>query len=163
MTDQQPPGSTTDLQGLLGDHLAQGGTFKELQQISDEAMDATYAMAHGHFQNNRYEQAAKAFQYLCFHDHWNPRYFVGLAACQQMLGLFGQAIESYFYALRLKPEDPGPLFFIGDCFVCIKQDDKAREAYREAVKLAQDKENYARQVARVLRFLTAGTDSGKES
>ncbi|WP_461534526.1 SycD/LcrH family type III secretion system chaperone [Spongorhabdus nitratireducens] len=162
MTGQQSSDNEQDLQSMLDNHLVQGGTFKDFQQISDEAMDATFVMAHGHFSNERYEEAAKAFQYLCFHDHWNPRYFVGLAACQQMLGLFGQAIETYAYAHRVKPDDPGPLYFLGDCYVCLKQDDKARDVYKKAVKLSQGRKEFARQVSRVMRFLTADIDSGKE-
>ena len=118
--------------------LANGGTVAQANNISESALESVYIMAHNQYTNSHYEEAAKGFQYLCFYDQWNPRNFLCLGACQQMLRVFGQAIQTYLFAFKLDPTNPLPLIYMADCHMALNKVEKAAKIYRAALDLARE-------------------------
>ncbi|WP_461535782.1 SycD/LcrH family type III secretion system chaperone [Spongorhabdus nitratireducens] len=144
----EPTAASESYDNPLEEFLARGGTLQQLNGISDEAMEATYSMAHAHYESGNYEQAAEAFQYLCYHDHEEPRYFMGLGACQQMLKTYGQAAKTFFYVAGLDTSDPTPLFAMVDIYLALRNYDKALAVLDEALKVAGKDKRYSNHILR---------------
>ncbi len=70
-------------------------TIREQKGISDEEMNAVYAVAHNFYMTGRYEDAETVFKFLVMFDHLNPKYWIGLGAVRQVQKRFKQAIEAY--------------------------------------------------------------------
>ena len=146
MADPQLP--TAEYESDLEEFLARGGTFQQANGIADEAMEATYSMAYAHYESGNYEQAAEIFQYLCYHNHEESRYFLGLGACQQMLQAYGQAAETFFYAARLDDKDPTALFSMVDIYLALREYEKATMVLDEALKVAGKDKRFSNHILR---------------
>ncbi len=127
---------------MLADYFSRGGTFKELKNLSDESMEAIYSVAFNLYQGGRYDEAKKVFQFLCFYDHFNKKYFLGLGACQMMEQDFETAVELFSFASALDTDDPRAMLYIGDCQMAMGKPAAAKVAYETAVKWAGDQAEY---------------------
>ena len=132
-----------ELEAMMIEFFGKGGTFKELKDMSDDSMEAIYSVAYNLYQGGKYEEAQKVFQFLCFYDHFNRKYFMGLGACQQMMKQYEQAIEIFSFATILDSDDPRPMLYIGDCNMALGEKDKAKAAYETALEWSVDKEEFA--------------------
>ena len=92
------------LQEEVFEFFSQGGTFKDLKNISGDAMEAIYSVAYSLYQSAKYKESLKIFQFLCFYDHFNKKYFMGLGACQQMLKNYDSALEIFTFVTVLDSE-----------------------------------------------------------
>ena len=162
MSEQPLQSVSTDELANLAAFLSKGGTLAKLNNISPDAMEATYTMAYHHYQSGNYEEAVKTFQYLCFYDQWNPRYFLSLGACQQMLRLYGQAIKTYYYAAKLDHANPIPLVYMGNCYKALQQFDKATRVYEAAVELADSNSVQHHDIETIRKKLRAIKNSPEE-
>ena len=118
-------------------YLATGGTLAEANNISQSSLEAIYGTGYNQYTTGHYEEAARIFQYLCLYDQWNPRNYLCLGACQQMMHLYSQAIQTYTFAFRLDARTPLPLIYMADCQLALNQVEKAKEIYKTALKLAK--------------------------
>ena len=147
--------SSPDAQAMaiVGDYMARGGSLAEASNISEEAQEAIYELAYLKYNNGLYEKSARLFQFLCLYNQWNPRFFTGLGACQQMVSLYGEAIDTYLYAISLDANDPHPMIYVGDCYVALEQYQKARLAYRASVLMAHESGTTSPEVSRVEKMI----------
>ena len=133
--------------------FGEGGTFKDLKNISNEAMEAIYSVAYNLYQNGKYGESEKVFRFLCFYDHFSSKYFLGFGACKQMLKQYDSAIETFSIASLLEPDDPRPLMYIGDCHMSKNDREKAKMSYETAIEFAGNDEKYKSDLARVKNML----------
>ncbi len=77
-TPELPTITEKQIEEIANRFLTQGATFKELKGISDEELEAIYAVGHNLFTTGRYEDAEDAFRLLCFLDHLNKKFWLGL-------------------------------------------------------------------------------------
>ena len=150
--------STRDIEspefdGKLLDFFGKGGTFKDLKDVSDDAMEAIYSVAYNLYQSGKYLEAQKVFQFLCFYDHFNRKYYLGLGACQQMLKQYDKAIEIFSFTTILDSDDPRPMLYIGDCHMAKGDKENARIAYETSLEWASDSEQYFDDIERVKNML----------
>ena len=138
---------------MLMEFFGKGGTFKDLKDMSDDAMEAIYSVAYNLYQGGKYEEAQKVFQFLCFYDHFNRKYFMGLGACQQMMKEYENAIEIFSFATILDSDDPRPMLYIGDCHMAMGNKEEAKIAYETAQEWAGDKEEFAEDKERAQSML----------
>ncbi|MGI9275660.1 MAG: SycD/LcrH family type III secretion system chaperone [Endozoicomonas sp.] len=131
-----------ELENMLIEFFGKGGTFKDLKNMSDDAMEAIYSVAYNLYQGGKYEEAQKVFQFLCFYDHFNRKYFMGLGACQQMMKEYENAIEVFTFATVLDTDDPRPMIYIGDCHLAMGDKEKARMSYETAIEWAGTGSDY---------------------
>jgi len=133
---------------LLTDYFSRGGTFRELKNLSDDSMEAIYSVAFNLYQGGRYAEAKKIFQFLCFYDHYNTKYFLGLGACQMMEQDYETAIEVLSFACVLDTDDPRGMLYIGDCHMALDRPGAAKVAYETAVSWAGDQESFRQEKKR---------------
>ena len=142
-----------ELAATMAEFFGKGGAFKDLKGMSDEAMEAIYSVAYNLYQGGKYEEAQKVFQFLCFYDHFNRKYFMGLGACQQMMKQYEQAIEIFSFVTVLDSDDPRPLIYVGDCYIAMGEKDNARYAYETALEWAEDNGEFAEERTRAETML----------
>ncbi|MCW7554816.1 SycD/LcrH family type III secretion system chaperone [Endozoicomonas gorgoniicola] len=118
-------------------YLANGGSLAEANNISRSMLETIYGTGYNQYTTGHYEEAARVFQYLCLYDQWNPRNYLCMGACLQMMHLYAQAIKCYTFAFRLDAGNPLPLIYIADCNMALDRIEKAKEIYKTALKLAK--------------------------
>ncbi|UYM14718.1 SycD/LcrH family type III secretion system chaperone [Endozoicomonas euniceicola] len=151
--------SGEEMEDMLMEFFGKGGTFKDLKNMSEDAMEAIYSVAYNLYQGGKYEEAQKVFQFLCFYDHFNRKYFLGLGACQQMQKQFENAIEIFTFALVLDEHDPRPMIYIGDCHLAMGDKEKAKQSYESAIEWASESSEYDAEKQRAAEMLDNLTDS----
>ena len=130
------------IDAMLADYFGRGGTFKELKNLSDDSMEAIYSVAFNLYQGGRYQEAKKIFQFLCFYDHYQKKYFLGLGACQMMEQDYETAIELFSFASALDTDDPRAMLYIGDCNMALGKPAAAKFAFETSVKWASDQPEF---------------------
>ena len=115
--------------------LLNGRSRADLADLDAGTLEAVYAMAHSRYNSRLYEEAARAFQYLCFYDQWNARNFLGLAACQKMLGLPHKAMETYLFGYSLNNKNSAPLVYMGECLMALNKPEQAKAAFDLAMSI----------------------------
>ena len=142
MNNKEMDFSQENVDDMLADYFSRGGTFKELKNLTDESMEAIYSVAFNLYQGGRYDEAKKVFQFLCFYDHYEKKYFLGLGACQMMEQEFETAVELFSFASALDTDDPRAMLYIGDCHMAMGKPAAAKLAYETAVKWAGDQAEF---------------------
>lgn len=154
-----PEGQASD---LLTDYFNRGGTFRELKNLSDDSMEAIYSTAFNLYQGGRYAEAKKIFQFLCFYDHYNTKYFLGLGACQMMEQDFESAIEILSFACVLDTDDPRGMLYIGDCHMALNRPGAAKVAYETAIAWAGDQKEFRQEKSRAHIMATSASSIMEE-
>jgi type III secretion system low calcium response chaperone LcrH/SycD len=142
MTTQADSIPQEELQELVETFFETGATFKDLRGLTDETMEAIYSVAYNLYQNGKFEDALKIFQFLCFYDHYNKKYYMGLGACRQMLKQYAEAIDTFTYASILDSSDPTPPLYAADCHLALGNLEAAESGFYAAHEWSGTKEEY---------------------
>lgn len=108
--------------------FGEGSTVRELRGISDEEMEAVYAMGVNFYTTGNYEDAEKVFKFLVMFDHMSSRYWTAMGSLRQVQRRFDQAVEAYKFASFLDLENPKPLYYAAECLVAMGEKEKALDA-----------------------------------
>lgn len=111
--------------------------------LSQDSLQALYAMGHEYYRNGKYEQAQQLFRFLTFSDTQDRRFWIALASSHYMLKEYPQAIEAYSISAIQDPSDPTPHWYAANCFLACGQKVKALEALDSALSTAKKDEKYA--------------------
>ena len=95
-------------------------------------MEVVYHFAHNAYQQRKYEEALRLFQFLVQNDHAETRFWMGLAASYHMSGSHRQAVTAYGMAAVLDATNPRPALYAGECHLAVGDRQNARKAF-EAV------------------------------
>lgn len=82
------------VENILG-FLSSGGSLSLLREYTPDELEAIYALARSYVDNGELELGHTLFQYLCLHDHFNPRYWLALGISQVGLSRFDQALSTF--------------------------------------------------------------------
>lgn len=138
MTQAAPQLNEEQLQEMVETFINSGLAYKDLRGLGDKDMEAIYSLAYTLYNHNKYDEALKVFKFLSLMDHTEKKYFLGLAACRQMLGLYDKAVEAYQFAAVLDVDDPTTHLRAADCLLAAKRFDEARSALHAATHWAGD-------------------------
>jgi type III secretion system low calcium response chaperone LcrH/SycD len=138
---------------MLLEYFGAGGTLKDLKNMSNDAMESIYSMAYNLYNSEKYDDAQKIFQFLCFYDHFNKKYFLGLASCQCMLKNYDSAIDLFSFAAILDSTDPRAMLYLGDCHLKNNDKEKAKLAYEVCVETGNKSKNYKSYVTKAKNML----------
>ena len=133
--------------------------FKDVQGISDSAMEAVYAVAYNDFQAGKYDAAHKLFVFLCMFDHMNKKYWMALGACRFAMKDYVGASGAYGVAGMVDDHDPVPPLRAADCHLAGGDVGAALEALEYGISLCGGKPEYKRNKARaetICGLLAAG-------
>lgn len=91
--------------------------LRELKRISNDEMEALYALAYRYYHAHQFQDALRVFTGLISLDHLNARYWFGLGATHQCLGAPEIAIKYHAIAALLDLHDPRPPFAAAECYL----------------------------------------------
>ncbi len=139
-------------------------TLKGTRGISEKAIDSIYGVTHELYNSGKYAQALKGFELLCLYDHENPKYWMGLGYCRQVLEDYFGAVSALSYSTLYLDEHDWDLYFnLARCLTICGQKDSAEE-YIDAI-LASDAESGLKDKTRSLQaqltHTTERTTDGK--
>ena len=123
--------------------LLSGKTFSDLHGFDENSLEAVYHFAYTMYEGGQLDKAITLFKFLCFQDHLSPKFFLGLAACQQMQKDYKAAIHSYSYAAVLDVSNPNAPLQAANCHLALLQYEQAASGYYAAQHLAKGKPEYA--------------------
>lgn len=92
------------------------GTPPTLPNLSDASKEELYSTGYELYRNGKYGDAKAFFRMLTLVEPTTKRFWVGLGACNKMLKMFDDAINTYGIAAVLDPDDPYIHWHAADCF-----------------------------------------------
>lgn len=95
-------------------------------------------LAMHYYNRGEYEKAESIFQELVNKNPANSTYFEKLMDCQIQLQNYDQALTGIDDRIRRFPNDPINLFLKGSLFELTSENEKAEDAYKEAINIAAD-------------------------
>ena len=113
-------------------------TIAALRGLSEDELEAIYALGFNAYGQGKYRDAAQTFSMLAVYNHFEPKYHKGLGACCQMMQMFAEAIQSYGAALVLAPLDVDPKLHIAECLIAIGEIDDAKEMLGYVLEEVED-------------------------
>jgi type III secretion system low calcium response chaperone LcrH/SycD len=138
MTAPETPTAEANLDAIVEHFLEHGGVFKDAHAITDAEMEAVYSVAYNLYKAGKYDEALKVFKFLCFFDHLEKKYWMGLGAAQQLLGKYEDAVQAYSYAALLDVRDPRPPMHAADCYMLLGDREKAESALHATIEFSGD-------------------------
>jgi len=75
-----------------------------------------YTLAYHLYESGKYEDSKQIFRFLTICEPLDRRFWLGLAACYQLLKDYSGAIECYSVAAVQEPNDPSVHLHAADCF-----------------------------------------------
>jgi len=112
-------------------------TLYEAKGITKQSMDGLYAIAHNLYKNGKYEDALRIFRQLCFYDHSNIHYWLGLGYSQKMLKDYRGALATLIFTVICFDCDDQReeiCLHIAECFSFIDKRIEAMEYATEVMK-----------------------------
>lgn len=135
---------TKEAMEKFADHVFHHGMIpKDALGLSDVDIERLYAEAYHHFNSGKYKDALIIFNALVALNLTEPKYLFGIAACEQMLGNFKVAADTYMGTAMLDPENPIPFFHASDCWMQINDLHAALVCLRMTVRRSGDNSAYS--------------------
>jgi len=112
------------------------------KSFSPEYLEELYAMAFELYKNGKYEDAKAFFRFLTLADPFERKFWMGIAACNQLLKDYQEAINCYSAAALQDPSDPYAHWYAADCYFHAGNLPKAKEALQSALKTATESSHH---------------------
>lgn len=122
---------------------ANGRTFQDFTNLSPQSMEVMYMVGFNSYNAGKYENAERVFQFLAYLNHFERKYWKGLAASRENQGKYKEALEAYGYMGMLDVEDPFPPFQAGKCLLASKRTEEAKTALRAAAYNSTNKPEHS--------------------
>lgn len=142
MIDQLPRFTQEEFAQIMHDFITNGKTIKDIKGLSWDDMEAIYTVAYNTYNSGDYEKAHKVFQFLCYFDHLEKKYWLGLGACRQLLKQYQEAVEAFTFAGMLDADDPRPPMQAAECHIALGNTDAAISGLYAAQEWSGDRPEY---------------------
>jgi type III secretion system low calcium response chaperone LcrH/SycD len=107
----------TEFQEKAMELLANGGTLADLRGLGPQDIETIYSIGFNFYNQAKYEQAEPMFQFACVYSHLEPRYWMALGNCRQMMKNYKGAVDAYGFAFMLDNKDPWPTIQTAICYL----------------------------------------------
>lgn len=111
----------------------EGYTFKDFTDLTDEQMEAGYAVAFGLIEQGRAEEAEALLVWMCGMDQYQPKYLIALGYARQQQRKYRSAVEAFGAAGLLEVANPVPALRAAECLLALGDTEPARSALRAAL------------------------------
>lgn len=133
MSDISAPG----LEALAAQFRQAAAGLPGSNRLSDAAFEAIYALGHGLYGQQKFDEAERHFGLLALYRPAEPKVLRAVAACRQRAGRYEDAIQSWSLLAFLTPENPDPTLHVGECLIRLGRREEALAALRMAVRLCE--------------------------
>ena len=141
------------IEDLATNLFEEGASLGAIRGFTVDEIEAAYHMAYGLYQQRRYDEAVKLFQYFSMHEHTDRRFWMGWAACLQKLKKYDAAIKAYGVATMLDMGQPDGPFHAAECYIAMRDWDKAKQSLETVLTIAEGEEEHANYAERARNFL----------
>ena len=121
-------GGLTPEQKKTLDILAKGGTLRDAQGLTADDVETVYTIGHTLYTQGKYDDAEPLFAFACRYTTTEPRYWMALGCCRQMMKSYQDAIDAYGFGYMLNAEDPWPAINAAVCYLALSDKDQAKDA-----------------------------------
>ncbi|HZY20505.1 MAG TPA: SycD/LcrH family type III secretion system chaperone [Ramlibacter sp.] len=147
----------------IGELLMHGGTLGSVYDYTDQDYEVLYALGHSLYSQGRYDDAVKAFGFLCIHNHLERRFVNAFAASLQMVKSYEEALKYYTLASVMDMSDPAPTFHSCECLIALGRIAEAREGLEMVIAQCEGAEHAPlKSRAEALRGLIDSQSAAKE-
>ena len=130
--------SITQMMSDYADKVLQGKeTVHEARGIDRQSMDSMYMVAQRFYENGKYQDAMRIFRQLCFYDHNNVHYWIGLGYSQKMLKEYRDAMTTLSFILAFLDDSDKTYevyLQLAECCSLLGRNEEAEEYATEAMK-----------------------------
>lgn len=119
-----------EVMGSLIEAVTNGGTLKDILNVSKDTMDSMYAYAYEFYHQGKLDEAEKFFEFLCMYDLHNADYFLGLGAVYQLKKQYEKACDFYALSFALATNDYNAVFYTGQCQMLLNNIPRAMKCFR---------------------------------
>jgi hypothetical protein len=123
---------------FLENLVTQKTSLQELANIPWDFMDRAYSVGIKCLQEKKYADGECVFMFLRFLCPSMFEYWVGEATCQQQLGRWEDAMNTYFVSLVFKPKNSLVFFQIANCCYRLNLKDNFKNALDLCIEYAGD-------------------------
>ncbi|MCH9627918.1 MAG: Chaperone protein SicA [Chlamydiales bacterium] len=126
------------LEDFVPNALLKSASLQHAFGITNEEMEKLYEEAFSYYEADRYLDALTVFRWLVLFNAFKAKYWLGFAACQQLMQRYEKALHAYAMASLLAPESPDPHYHAYECYMEMEDKDEAQKA----LKLAEQKRGH---------------------
>lgn len=112
--------------------------------LTDQDLEAIYAVGHGFYTAGKYTEALEFFQVLCMCRQIDSRFWFGLGAASQVLGDAATALRAYGMAAIFDMENPQISLRAAECLIKLGDTKTARTALEAVVELSEGKPQHTK-------------------
>ncbi len=123
---------------MIIEAMLQGYTWKQFTNVTEEQVEALYALAYRSFNLRQYDKAERVFQLLSSLDHYDARHLIGIGACRQKCKNYERAIDAYSAAGLIDMKNPVPALRAAECHLALGDREKAELGAKAALHWAGD-------------------------
>ncbi len=148
ITDEQ----LQTVEELASKCLLDGASLGSVRGYSSDELEAVYGLAHNAYRQRKYGQAEKLFQFLVENDHAEHRFWMGLAAAQQMSEQHRKALVAFGMTAFLDATNPWPSIHACECYLALGERENARlalDAAEGVCEATDSKQSNADALARI--------------
>ncbi|HEY1048741.1 MAG TPA: SycD/LcrH family type III secretion system chaperone [Prosthecobacter sp.] len=156
-----PFDSPEDWKNFFEKFGANGRTYQDFTQLTPQSMEVIYMIGYNQYNAGKYGEAERIFQLLAMLNHFERRYWTGLAASRELQKKYDDAIKAYGYLAMLDLEDPLPPLLMAKCFLAAGKVADAEGALHACVFVARKKAQHAeivQQAEDLLELLSKNDD-----
>ena len=128
---------------MLRKELAEGKTFQEIFNYSDDVMGVFYKAAYQLFQRQQYAEAADAFFFLTNLSPYVSTYWLGLGMSEQLSENPSSALIAYSMATVTDPQNPLPHYHSAACYKELHEEGEGLAALELAIETAGEVPEFA--------------------
>lgn len=98
-------------------HLSEFGTVREMKGISNQQIEAVYAMGVDFYKAGNFDAAEKAFHFLVLFEHTSSKYWTSYGSVLQVGKRWDEAIKAYQMGMLYDIHNPKPAYYAAQCFI----------------------------------------------
>ena len=151
-----------NIEDLATDLFQEGAALGSIKGFTADEIEAAYHMAYGLYQQRRYDEAAKLFQYFSIYEHTDRRFWMGWAACLQKLKKYDFAIKAYSVATMLDVGNPDAPFCAAECYIAMQDWDKAKQSLETVLVITENEKAHASYTKRANNLMELVINNMKE-
>lgn len=131
------------LVGVTEGILERGMLPKDAMGMNSSMVEGIYGHAYRMYNSGQYKEASTLFRLLVMLDPTEPKYMLGMGACQHMAKEYSGAITTYMMVGMIDPANPIPHYHASDCYAKLGVIAASIEELKQTIELCGDQPQYA--------------------
>ena len=131
-----------NIEDIATNLFEEGASLGSIKGFTNDEIESAYHMAYGLYQQGRYDESEKIFQYFSIYEYADRRFWMGWAACLQKLKKYDFAIKAYSVATMIDVGNPDAPFHAAECYIAMQDWDKAKHSLETVLIIAENESTH---------------------